>query len=342
MVLGKKAKSSITLFVWVLSALAFFYTLVLVINPTEHTEERPVYSADLYSDIEYSVRLTDTPVFNKAKDADAAKYYIMPFTDYVNINCSYQLNSQTEALISADSYATAYLVSYIEDGNEEVVLWKKEYPLSNIETNETTGTNLSGEKNVKIDFSQYSVLIDQIYDMYNFKTSYYIMVLYSTEFNVEYNGITQTKTLQPYIRIDLEDFLFSIKENDISGTSIEINQQVSVSDEINWESVIVGSIIFVILAVLAILLPTRIVPSVQLSDSEKEIKRINIKYGDRIVNVVGKPEFVSKTAKVWSIEDIIKVSDEIGQPIFCVNADNEAYYYVIDNEIMYYIAIRRK
>ena len=140
----------------------------------------------------------------------------------------------------------------------------------------------------------------------------------------------------------MDDFLFSIKKYDLTADKIEINQTAKVADDINWDLVIIGSIIFLLLAVLAIILPTKLISSVQLSDNEKEIKRINIKYGDRIVNILGKPEFTEKTAKLKGIEDVIKVSDEIGQPIFCINTDSEIYYFVIDNNIMYYIAISVK
>ena len=335
--MGKKLKFIISFLVWALAALAFFYTLVQILNPSEHTEENTVYSADISSTMEYTVRLNDTLVFNRAKDADIAKYYIMPFTDYVSIDCSYNLSSQTEALISSESYVAAFLVSYIDDGSDEVILWKKEYPLADNEAIEATGTNLSSEKNVKIEFTEYSELIDQIYETYNFKTNYYIMVVYTTEFVTEYSGITKTKIMQPYIRIDIEDFLFSISQNSVSDTKIEIYQEITVADEVSWNAVIVGSAVFILLAILAIILPSRIVSNVQLSNNSKEIKKINVKYGDRIVNIAGKPDISQKTAKVNSVEDLIKISDEISQPVFCAAIDNEVYYYVVNSDIMYYI-----
>ena len=209
MVVGKKVKSFIIVIVWILAVLAFAFTLLQIFNPSEHTDEKAVYTSQISSTIDYSIRLTNTPVYNRAKDAEPAKYYLMPFTDYMSLDCNYSLTGNNEAVLATNSYVTAFLISYIEEAGDEEILWKKEYALAESETNETTGTAIEGTKNVKVEFEDYSALIDQIYDIYNFKSSYYLMIVYTTEFNINYGGNTVTKVLQPYLRINIDDLFIS-------------------------------------------------------------------------------------------------------------------------------------
>ena len=67
-------------------------------------------------------------------------------------------------------------------------------------------------------------------------------------------------------------FLYQVEENNIPEDKIEITQQITVTDEVDWDLVIVGGTIFILLAVLAILLPSRIITSVSLSGDSKENK----------------------------------------------------------------------
>ena len=342
MVVAKSTKSLIVVFVWILAVLAFGYTLMQVLFPAEHTVEKNIYESDITSAIDYSVRLTNTPVYNKAIDAEPAKYYIVPFTDYISLDCSYSLNSAYEADLKTKSYATVFLISYIDEGNDEVVLWKKEYTLAEAEENQATGASISGEKSLKLRLEDFGSLIDQIFDTYGFKSNYYLMVTYTTEFDISYNGYEETRILQPKLRINLEDLLFEIQEDNQSNAKIQITHQETVADEINWEMVIVGGSIFLLLAVFAMLLPAKILTTIALSDEAKVLKQISIKYGDRIVNISEKPDTQSKSAMVEDISDLIRIADETGQPVFCTKSVGQVYYYVTINDVIYYIALADK
>ncbi|MEX1377177.1 MAG: DUF5305 family protein [Eubacteriales bacterium] len=342
MVVAKSTKTILVILVWVLAVVAFAFTMLQILNPTEHTVEKTIYESDITSAIDYNVRLTNTPVYNKPMDAEPAKYYIVPFTDYISLDCSYSLESAYEADIQANSYATVFLISYIDEGNDEVILWKKEYTLSDTEANQTTGTSISGEKGLKLRLEEYDTLIDQIFDTYGFKSNYYLTIMYTTEFTVSYNGHQEKKTLQPKLRINLEDLLFEVQEDSLSKGKIQMSQQETVADEINWEMVIVGGAIFLLLAVFAMLLPTKILSTASLSEQEKILKQINIKYGDRIVNTFDMPSMQTKAAKVEDITDIIKIADETGQPVFCTKSDGETHYYVTINDVIYYITVNGK
>jgi len=340
MITGKRTKTFIAIVLWLLAGLAFLFTLMQVLFPDERTVENAVFTADTVSSVDYSIRLKNTPIYDRAKDADPAKYYVLPFTDYITVDCKYTYNSQNAANISVNSYVTAFLVSYIDEGNEEVIIWKKEYALSELETNESAGSEISGEKQIRLELDEYTSLIDQIYDTYSFKTKYYLMVLYSTEFTADYGGKTVNKIQQPYIRIDLDELLYGIQENNLSKGKLEITQQSIVDGEISWDAVIVGGTVFLFLAALAVLVPRKMIASADTLGEAKQIRQINIKYGDRIVHIKEKPALDHKAIMVADMEDVIKIADEIGQPIFSIGVDSEVYYYVVNNNVMYYVVVK--
>lgn len=339
MVVGKKIKSFIVIAMWALAIVAFMFTLLQLFNPGKQNVEKVVYSSEITANMDYSIRLDDTPVYGGAKDADPSKYYVMPFTDYMALNCSYSYNGSSAADITADSYVTAFLVSYILDADDEVELWKKEYTLSELETINVIDITASGENNIKINFDEYTGLIAQIEEEYNFKTSYYLMIVYTAEFNVLQGTSNETRVLQPYIKVHFEDLIYEVEKSPSGLADITIINTETVVGEINWDLVIIGGIIFLMLAAAAILLPNKIIGRVPLSDEARAIKQITVKYGDRIVKIVDKPVLSENTVRLQAIEDIMKIADEIGQPIFSVAIDKETYFYVNNNGVIYYIAL---
>ena len=339
MVVGKKIKSLIVIAMWILSAIAFAFTLLQIFYPGEQSIDKIVYSSEITSTIDYSVRLKDTPVYNTAKDADPSKYYVMPFTDYMTLDCKYSYNGTSAADITTNSYITAFLVSYILDADEEVELWKKEYTLSALETAQVIDVSATSENSIKVNFDEYSSLIKQIEETYNFKTSYYLMIMYTTEFTVVQGTSTENRVLQPYIKVHFEDLIYEVEESAVAEADIMLINTETITGEISWDMVIIGGIVFLIFAVTAIILPSQIVGRVPLSDEAKAIRQITIKYGDRIVKIAEKPVLSDNTVKLESIEDAMKIADEIGQPIFSVAIDKVTYYYVNNNGVIYYIAL---
>lgn len=339
MVVNKKVKSLIVVIMWVLAVFAFVFTLVQIFNPGEQNIDKVVYSSEMTSNIDYSIRLVDTPVYGGAKDADPSKYYVMPFTDYMTLDCSYSYNGSSEADIKTDSYVTAFLVSYILDADQEVELWKKEYTLSELESAQVIDISAAGEDSIKINFDEYTNLIAQIEETYNFKTSYYLMIVYTTEFIVTKDTSIESRVLQPYIKVHFEDLIYEVEASNTAKADIKLISSQLVVGEINWDLVIIGGVLFVILAAAAILLPNKIVGRVPLSEEAKAIKKITIKYGERIVNIAEKPVLSDNTVRLNSIEDVMKIADEVGQPIFSVAIDKETYYYVNNNGVIYYIAL---
>lgn len=339
MVVGKKVKSLIVIAMWILAVIAFAFTIIQIFNPGEQSLDKIVYSSKITSTMDYSVRLDDTPVYGGAKDAAPSKYYVMPFTDYMTLNCSYTYTGSSEADITTNSYITAFLVSYILDADEEVELWKKEYTLSELESMQVIDTAAAGDESIRISFEEYTNLINQIEEEYNFRTSYYLMVVYTSEFNVVQGASTQSRVLQPYIKVHFEDLIYEVEKSPSVEADITIINTQTVVGEINWDLVIIGGIIFLILAIAAVLLPNKLVGKVPLSEEARAIKQITVKYGDRIVKIVDKPVLSDDTVKLQTIEDVMKIADEIGQPIFSVAIDKETYYYVNNNGVIYYIAL---
>lgn len=339
MVVGKKVKSLIVIALWAIAAVVFIFTILQIFNPGEQNIDRVVYSSDINSSIDYTIRLDDTPVYGEGKDADPSKYYVMPFTDYMTLNCQYTYNGSNAADITTNSYITAFLVSYILDADDEVELWKKEYTLSALETAQVIDFSASGEKSIRVNFDEYTNLIAEIEETYNFKTSYYLMIVYTAEFNVIQGVTTETRILQPYIKVHFEDLIYEVEESPSAQADISLINTQLVVGEINWDIVIIGGIMFLLFAAAAILLPGKIVGRVPLSEEAKAIKKITVKYGDRIVKIVEKPVLSDNTIRLDSIEDVMKIADEIGQPIFSVAIDKETYYYVNNNGVIYYIAL---
>ncbi len=342
MAVGKSAKSLILIVVWGLAVIALLFTLFQIFNPGERTINQTLYNSQIESAIDYTVRLKSTPVYERAKNADPSKYYLLPFTDYMAIDYNYSVKGSDEANIITNSYVTAFLVSYIDEGNDEIELWKKEYTISENEKKEITASETTDEKRINLELNQFTSLIAQVEDEYNFRSQYYLLIVYTTEFEITHASRTETKILQPKLRINIDDLLYQVDNSGIANASVEFTEQKKISDVINWDYVLISGTLFIILAVFAMLLPTKIINSEPLTKEARSIRQITMKYGDRIVKILDKPVLSDSTVRLESIDYVMKIADEIAQPIFSVSIDKETYYYVNNNGVIYYISLKTK
>jgi predicted RNA-binding Zn-ribbon protein involved in translation (DUF1610 family) len=74
--------------------------------------------------------------------------------------------------------------------------------------------------------------------------------------------------------------------------------------------------------------------SEQTSKSEKALKKIEKKYGEWIVEVEKLPA-VQESVPMKSIEDLVKISEEIGKPIMHYELDKKHLFCVFDESIKY-------
>jgi len=82
-----------------------------------------------------------------------------------------------------------------------------------------------------------------------------------------------------------------------------------------------------------------------LSSIEQESQNLQKKYGERIAEVKGPVVVSGETIPLSSMEDLVKIADELGKPIFhqlAVMPEAGQLYYVLDGTTRYQYSIGGK
>ena len=68
---------------------------------------------------------------------------------------------------------------------------------------------------------------------------------------------------------------------------------------------------------------------------EREAQALHKKYAERVAEVRGPVVVSGETIPLNSMEDLVKIADELGKPIFHQSAEGDQLYYVLDGTTRY-------
>jgi hypothetical protein len=157
--------------------------------------------------------------------------------------------------------------------------------------------------------------------------------------NIDLTGITDKgpieKSISPSLIIPLDVDMFEITEENIVDQTEAIEEIKQVQKPINKNLIIIYGIILVFLIIALIILIFFTKLACEKNPLEKELSRIFKKYGDRLV-ALNSDISITNSKNVNSIEDLVKIADEIERPIvykYCENKEINKFYVSDVNEM---------
>jgi hypothetical protein len=260
--------------------------------------------------------------------------------DKMDVTFYYQFKSdQPVSKLTADVVVTALLLA---TGPEDAELWSKKSPL--LYTRESGDFNIS----FPLDLVGYLELFDTIRE--------------ETEASAESNSVTITAEVHtvaetPFGVIN-ETFTQALKGN-ITGNLVEWDEELtktqpgsittiqmipnpnkylglSVSSARNLFTALAG--IFCLFLIFSVVWYVKFKPA-ELPQIEKEALQARKKYGERMIEATSQtPKVGEKTISLGSMEDLIKVADELGKPVIHQppgTSEEQHAYYVFDGTTRY-------
>ena len=296
---------------------------------TEKSREIMTYSQHAY--FNYKVYLEESTVYE-------GKEYLNPgegvnfrqIIDHITGNFSYFFNVYKQSQISGVYSLKAKL------SNE---LWNKSYILIPSTRFEDNGDSASFSIEFPIDYEFYERIIKDInletgIDVVNPKLEIVCQIGITAKTGEE----TIYKSFSPSIlvtlnqkRVDISDEL-SFRDYGSKTETEDIFHQEVENERNTWTS---NMYLFIGLIVI-VLLFTKSDKEV-LGKKEKQVKRINKKFGEWIVDVEKQPNRTLGSDIVYTktMDDLMKISEEIGKPVIHFESENNHTYYVIDESIQY-------
>ncbi len=302
-----------------------------------------LYDYTLSSDIKYNVKLKDNNIFDTnilAQDGT----YISSLVDNIELNITNNIESSEIAKISCKYNVIAILKGNISEENEIKTLWSKYFKLKeNVEVFGLSSKKVI-EENIDVDYDLYNNIAKEINETIKVPTQNLIEIMMDIELNIETkHGLVKEK-MNPTITIPVNNSFFTITSSNIDEKIGDISKTESIIIEPNFTRIniyrfLIG--ISIIIIVLIIIFTTN--PS-ENDIYRREIKTVFKNYSKLLVGVSVSNTFdFENIYHVKSIEDLIKISDELEKPILYNSSDNIENindFYIIYEKSSYIYSIK--
>lgn len=303
-----------------------------------------LYSYDNSAKVNYEVFLIPNQLYSE-KSLKEGKVYITSFVDYLDTNFTYEYNSEIAGKVNGKYNVSAVLEGYLEDEKGSKTLWKKEYELLPEKNFNGNDKIVTVQSKIPVNIKEYNAFVEKISEATGFNCNTRLTIMWNTEIEVKTDKKTINEKLTPTIEIPLNTKYFEIKGNltdEKKGTAEETRKVIS--STYNKKISIYGTVagLCVVMLLFLIFLTTKM-PELNLISKRRN--KIFKEHGSRMVASYNDfADFKANIIEVFSIDDLVRIADDIGRPILYKNSgktDEINNFYVIDEGNIYMLDIRK-
>lgn len=321
---------------YIMVMMVFFVASYLFIDRGIYTKTKTLVKYQEKSSTNYKVYLLDNDRF-KDEYLESGNSYIAKLVDYIDFTFRYS-NIFNKNINGYYSYSVDTTIVGYKDSLENI-LWKKKNTLvdDTVVVLNTLNKKIDISENIKVDYKKYKKEFDLFNSDYNLSLSGYLLVEFKINMELDFNKVEETTNDEKVIKviIPLDSDTFRIKTespNNGVGSYDEFTDKLYV----NYLLLIIGLFcLSVSISLLVVIIKLMIVISKKQSKYLKELKDIQSKYGDIIINI---DKFYNKKKYnliyVENFNELMDVYDKVKMPISFkeVKKNYEAIFLIIDDD----------
>lgn len=307
-------------------------------------EEKKVltYSYESKDKVNYEVFLKPNSLY-ATKSLGEDQVYFANLIDYVDTAFTYEFTGEREAEIKGSYDIYAVVEGYTGEGDKLTTLWKKQFPLVAKTNFEANDKKYAITKKIPWRLSDYNAFAEKIKEETKISTQAKV----STYMNVELSAKTDKGVIEKKsttsLEVPLASNYFKITKKQGEGKPEAIVETKSVPRPLN-KNLLMGCGVGIGVLFIALLFLIFGTQKAVIDPFVKELKKIFKKHGTRLVALESELAATSEQQnKVHSIEDLVRVSDELGRPIIykhCQNYKENSKFWVIDGNRYYVLDLR--
>lgn len=322
------------------------FNLYREIKIPQFTEEKiPVYSYMNKSNIGYKVFLKPNILYDQ-ESLGEGEIYLTEFVDYIQASFSYEFTGERQADIKSEREIVAEVEGYTEIKEEIYSIWKKTFVLLPKEKFEEKEKRITIKENVSFNLEEYGNFAKQVMESSNFNSSIRLTVKMniSTEADTD-KGLVKEENY-PAMIIPLNASYFTVQSKLQEENSGAIKETKQVAIPLNKNLVILYGFVIGVLFIALLFLFIFTKASQGIDPLEKQLKKIFKKHGDRLVALNSEVAIISEQQhnEVYSMEDLVRIADEIGKPIiykYSPNYKDISKFFVSDEILTYSLDIHK-
>lgn len=325
----------------IILALILWGYLAFDVARVRHEEYEIVhYSYTSKCSIDYNVYLKPNIMYRE-EYLEAGRFYINKYIDYVELIFNYQFKANKAADLNVSYGATAFLQGLHGEDNE--VLWSQEYSLMPEMTEQVKDSGVEFTFSIPVELDSYAQMKETLYLDSGVNAPAVLKVVFNahTRASTE-NGVIEDD-LSPVLLIPIGETVFKMEGEPVVTGENRIVENVKT--QIPVDKLKLSIILTISLAILAFVIFIGLTRGTVPEDLfEKTISGIFREYSERLAGMEHTISHqFSEVISVSSIEDMIKIADEIGQPVFYYKVDGEMErkieFFVFDGNRTYYMVI---
>ncbi len=303
--------------------------------PSYIQEEKTLYSCHNKTEINYIVPLRSNLLYEE-EYLEEGQTYITEFVDKIKANFNYDFNGKGTANIRGDYVIMTEIEAYTGQDENYKTLWKRQETLLPKKTFQAIGDSFSIRESFPLDIHQFNdfarLVIEESKITSNVKLTAYMKVNMEAETD---QGLV-TEELTSTMQVPLNTSYFEIGGDLIEEKDGKIQLRQEVALDPDGKKLVFFAVIVGLSLIVLIYLGFFVQGTEKKSPLEKRIKQIFKKYGDRLVALdeeitIGQGDY----SQVKSIEDLVRISDELEKPILYKYRSNSldiSKFYLLDGK----------
>lgn len=323
--------------------LAVSYLLISEFTiPRYEDNEKILFSSMNKASVNYTVLLKPNSLF-EGRTLEQGKSIITEYVDYIRASYDYHYTGSQKSDVTGSYEIIGIMEAYSGDSENKTTIWEKKYVLSpKIQFERKGKEEFTISKDIDIKLADYNDFARLIAAESKINASTRLSIFMNIAIKSESDNGVIEEILAPGLVIPLMNNHFIIDGNLTEEKPSEIKETVKQIIPVNYKKVyiLIAFDVFLVMLLVFILFFTGIK---EIDWHEKFLLQIFRKHGDRMVALKNRvSDTYEHQYEVHSIDDLVRVSDEIEKPIvykFCENKNDIDRFFVINEKELYFFSI---
>lgn len=334
-------KKELRLSILTLCTLALGLLVVLMYinfkNPGFVDKKVSLYNYSSLGKVDYQVSLKPNSLYNQ-KVLGEDQVYLTNLVDTIDSIFSYEFSGESAAEIKGNYEIVAVIEGSSGEGDKLTTLWQKQIPLIPKTDFQANDKKLAITKKIPLDINAYNAIVKKIADETKVNAQTKVTAIMNVNFNAQTDqGVIDKKSISS-LAIPLTGNYFKITKTpgENKPEALEKVEQISKPFDKRLTMLYGAAIVIALAILLYTLFGTK---GLVVDQKLKEIKKIFKKHGTRLVALNSEIAAASELQnEVLSMEDLVRISDELGKPIIYKHSDDDrekSKFWVIDEDRFY-------
>lgn len=285
---------------------------------SEHVEEqsKTVYEYTIKDDVKYSVHVKPNLLYEEAILGEG-EMYLTEFVDYITADFTSDFSGTQIVDIEGSYGVSAEIIGYTIKQEEKQIVWRKLLELSPTEKFKKNVDRQAIRKQVRVNFPEYNDFAKAVLEASKVNLDVELVVTFLGNKNFSIPHKPFSKELKTALVMPLNKGYFSITKEGVEEKADKVQEtiEVPIPIEKGWMMMCVWLVAIGIIGAVCLLLFTD--PFNEEDLYKKKIKTILNEHGSRMVAVEEmKLKKDLELCGITSIEDLIKLADELELPVF--------------------------